>query len=100
MASDMLCVIAPYYTKPAGFEQGRLPIPVVKEGTDVQIEVHAASVNPVDLKKASGMLKIALRDESVPPANGLQDSNPPDFHSRSGMIVLARSPLLATVSAL
>lgn len=63
MASDMLCVTAPQYTKPSGFELSRLPIPVVKEAIDVQIEVHAASVNPVDLKKASGMLKLALRDE-------------------------------------
>jgi NADPH:quinone reductase-like Zn-dependent oxidoreductase len=68
MATDMQCVIAKKYTKPSGFELGRLPIPQLEEATDVQIEVYAASINPVDLKKASGMLKMALLDECVPPS--------------------------------
>ncbi|RMZ80751.1 hypothetical protein DV738_g2629, partial [Chaetothyriales sp. CBS 135597] len=63
MATDMLSVVAPTYTDPSKYELIRLPVPELSEPTDVQIEVHAASINPIDVKKASGMLKMAMQDE-------------------------------------
>lgn len=59
----MQCIVAPSYTDPSRYELGRLPIPNISEPSDVQIEIHAASINPIDVKKASGALKIALKDE-------------------------------------
>ena len=40
-----------------------LPKPEISNPKDVLIKVHAASINPIDVKKASGMLKMAVRDE-------------------------------------
>ncbi|RMZ82878.1 hypothetical protein DV737_g1875, partial [Chaetothyriales sp. CBS 132003] len=34
-----------------------------EENRQVQIRVHAASINPIDVKKASGMMKLAMYDE-------------------------------------
>jgi NADPH:quinone reductase-like Zn-dependent oxidoreductase len=62
-AKDMLCVTAPSYTDPSKYELTRLPVPNILDGTDVQIHVHAASINPIDVKKASGVFKLALKEE-------------------------------------
>ncbi len=59
----MTCVIAPSYTDPSGYQLAELPRPVVTEPTDVVIRVHAASINPIDVKKAAGVLKLAVHDE-------------------------------------
>lgn len=59
----MTCVTAPSYTDPSGYQFSELPRPVVTESTDVVIRVHAASVNPIDVKKASGILRWAVKDE-------------------------------------
>ncbi|OQV01303.1 hypothetical protein CLAIMM_06684 [Cladophialophora immunda] len=63
MGSSMLCVTVPSYTDPSGYQLSELPRPAVTEPTDVVIRVHAASINPIDVKKASGVLKFALKDE-------------------------------------
>jgi NADPH:quinone reductase-like Zn-dependent oxidoreductase len=64
MWSDtMLSITAPTYCAPLGYQLSTLPRPVVSEPTDVVIKVHAASVNPVDLKLASGMLRSAVKYE-------------------------------------
>lgn len=60
---DMLCITAPSYTEPSNYELTRLPAPTVSDPTDVRIEVHAASINPVDVKKASGVFKRVLKEE-------------------------------------
>lgn len=60
MASTMLAVTAPRYTDPAGYELSQLPIPNVTEPNDVVVRVHAASINPVDVKIAAGAMKIGL----------------------------------------
>jgi NADPH:quinone reductase-like Zn-dependent oxidoreductase len=36
---------------------------MVDADTDVVIKVHAASINPVDTKKAGGILKMAVKDK-------------------------------------
>lgn len=65
MATDMLCVTAPFYTDPSKYELTHLPVPAALEPTEVRIEVRAASTNPIDVKKASGALKLVMRDEYV-----------------------------------
>ncbi|RMZ92629.1 hypothetical protein DV736_g132, partial [Chaetothyriales sp. CBS 134916] len=59
----MLCITAPRYTDPSKYELSRLPVPTLSEPTEILIEVHAASINPIDVKKASGVMKLVLRDE-------------------------------------
>ncbi|KAF2147662.1 GroES-like protein [Myriangium duriaei CBS 260.36] len=56
----MLAVTAAAFTEPTGYQLSNVPRPVVTETTDVVIKVHAASVNPVDVKLASGAFKLAL----------------------------------------
>lgn len=63
MASEMLSVIAPTYTEPSGYELTKLPPPIVTAKSDVLIKVHAASINPVDVKKAGGMFKRAVQEQ-------------------------------------
>lgn len=59
----MTCVIAPTFTDPWGYQLSQLPIPSITEPKDVVIRVYAASVNPIDVKKAAGALKLAVKDE-------------------------------------
>lgn len=56
----MLAVVASKYTDPSGYELDNVDTLVVQEDKDVVIRVHAASVNPVDVKMASGVFKIVL----------------------------------------
>ena len=64
--NSMLCVTASRFTDPSQYELTRLPVPAVSEPTDVRIEVHAASINPIDVKKAAGALKQAVGEKYVP----------------------------------
>ena len=59
----MLSVTTPAYCDHSGYQLSTLSRPPVSEPTDVLIGVHAASINPVDIKKAAGVLKRALKDE-------------------------------------
>ncbi|UNI18480.1 hypothetical protein JDV02_004747 [Purpureocillium takamizusanense] len=63
MAAEMLAVTAPTYTDPSRYELSTVPRPTVTEETDVLIRVHAASINPVDVKKADGVFKIAVQEQ-------------------------------------
>ncbi|KAJ2826542.1 hypothetical protein GGI24_002887 [Coemansia furcata] len=51
---------ARYTHDPAGFKITEQPRPVLTAATQVEIEVHAASLNPIDFKRAEGMISIAL----------------------------------------
>jgi NADPH:quinone reductase-like Zn-dependent oxidoreductase len=46
------------YSQPQGYELGQLPRPEIENATEVLIKVHAASVNPIDVKMASGAVKM------------------------------------------
>lgn len=61
--AEMLSITTPVYSDPSRFELATVPRPIVSRPNDVVIKVHAASVNPVDVKLASGMLKFAVKDE-------------------------------------
>jgi NADPH:quinone reductase-like Zn-dependent oxidoreductase len=58
----MLAVTAPTYTDPSRYELSTVSKPKVMEPTDVLIKVHAASINPVDVKKADGVFKQAVKE--------------------------------------
>lgn len=53
------------YTTPENYELSELPAPTVEDPKDIIIKVHAASINPIDVKKASGASKLVLKDEYV-----------------------------------
>jgi NADPH:quinone reductase-like Zn-dependent oxidoreductase len=62
MAETMLSVTAPTYTDPSRYELSELPRPQITEASDVIIQVHAASINPVDVKKAAGIFKAVIKE--------------------------------------
>ncbi|THC97208.1 hypothetical protein EYZ11_003317 [Aspergillus tanneri] len=49
------------YSTPSGYELRDLPKPELRRENDVIIKVHAASVNPVDVKLASGQMKMVFQ---------------------------------------
>ncbi|OAA58460.1 Alcohol dehydrogenase superfamily, zinc-type [Niveomyces insectorum RCEF 264] len=57
MASDMLAVVALKFTDPSGYQLSTVPRPAITDKDHVLIRVHAASINPVDVKKANGAFK-------------------------------------------
>lgn len=59
----MLALTAPRYTDPSSYELNEVPKPTITDPTDVIIQVHAASINPVDVKLAAGVFKIALPEK-------------------------------------
>jgi NADPH:quinone reductase-like Zn-dependent oxidoreductase len=62
MVAEMLSITAPTYTDPSRYELSNVPRPTVREKTDVIIRVFASSVNPVDVKKAGGVFKAAVKE--------------------------------------
>ncbi|RHZ70325.1 hypothetical protein CDV55_107699 [Aspergillus turcosus] len=58
----MLSINIPAYSKPSGYQLSELPKPEIQDPKDVLIKVNAASVNPIDVKKADGILKFLQKD--------------------------------------
>jgi NADPH:quinone reductase-like Zn-dependent oxidoreductase len=58
----MLSINIPAYSKPSGYQLSELPKPEIQDPKDVLIKVHAASINPIDVKKADGILKFVKKD--------------------------------------
>lgn len=65
MATTMLSITTPKYSKPEGYELTTVAKPAVAQPTDVLIRVRAASINPIDVKKADGLMKMAVQDTYV-----------------------------------
>jgi NADPH:quinone reductase-like Zn-dependent oxidoreductase len=61
-SSEMQSVCIPSYTKPSGYGVAKLPKPVIDADTEVIIKILAASINPVDVKKAGGLMKMIVPD--------------------------------------
>ncbi|KAI8325143.1 GroES-like protein [Martensiomyces pterosporus] len=53
-------IASKYTNQPSGFTIADLPRPGLTTATQVEVEVHAASLNPIDFKRAEGMLSIPL----------------------------------------
>lgn len=64
MSTDSMKAIAiSTFTDPSGYELMSLPCPTIQQPNEIIIKVHSASVNPVDLKKANGIFKLAISEE-------------------------------------
>ncbi|KAK2594635.1 hypothetical protein QQS21_007672 [Conoideocrella luteorostrata] len=50
------------YADPSAYRLSEVPRPDVTDPFDVVIHVHASSMNPVDVKKAAGAMKMVLKD--------------------------------------
>ncbi|CAK46201.1 NADP-dependent oxidoreductase [Aspergillus niger CBS 101883] len=60
--TKMRSVYITEHTAPDQYQLGDVPSLVVEKPTDILIKVHAASINPIDVKKASGATKMVLKD--------------------------------------
>ncbi|KAJ9207176.1 hypothetical protein DTO164E3_450 [Paecilomyces variotii] len=58
----MLSLNISSYSTPSGYQISELPKPQLVNSKDVIIRVCAASINPIDVKRAAGALKLAVRD--------------------------------------
>jgi hypothetical protein len=55
---QMRVLVAPSYCTPEKYDVIELQRPAIKEPHEVLVEVHAASINPRDVKQAKGLMKI------------------------------------------
>lgn len=62
-AETMQAIGISKFTTPSGYELITVPRPTITKPDEIIIKVHSASVNPVDVKKANGIFKMALKDE-------------------------------------
>ena len=58
----MLSLTTTNYSPPSAYWVSELLKPVLDNCNDVIVKVHAASINPIDVKKASGIMKRGLKD--------------------------------------
>lgn len=63
--AQMLAVTAPNWVEPSGYEQTKTARPEVSKPKHVLFKVYAASINPVDVKKANGAMKLIFKDKYV-----------------------------------
>jgi len=56
--SEMRALTVPFHASPDRLQVSTLPVPSILLPTDVLIRVHAASINPIDVKKAAGMTRM------------------------------------------
>jgi NADPH:quinone reductase-like Zn-dependent oxidoreductase len=54
----MQSLTSPSYTSPANYTLSILSTPSISSPDDVLIKVHAASINPIDVKKAAGLTRM------------------------------------------
>jgi NADPH:quinone reductase-like Zn-dependent oxidoreductase len=50
----MLALVLPSYCKPSLYNVGTIPKPQISKSDELLVKVHAASVNPIDVKMAAG----------------------------------------------
>lgn len=86
----MLSLNISSYSTPSGYQISELPKPQLVNSKDVIIRVCAASINPIDVKRAAGALKLAVRDSYVLPPSSVHTRviTKAGFRIKSGMIVL------------
>lgn len=51
------------YTEPSGYEYANVPRPTIVNGRDIIIQVRAASINPLDAKRANGFMKPLTKEK-------------------------------------
>lgn len=60
--TSMRAIALAAYGKPSQYDIATLPTPQVTKDDEVLIKVHAASINPIDVKFASGVAKMLKKD--------------------------------------
>ncbi|KAF3926101.1 Zeta-crystallin [Dactylellina cionopaga] len=88
------------YGQPSTYKLGELPTPTVSKPDHVLIKVHAASLNPIDMRYAEGTMKLLLPTQEFPSklgydASGVIDSLGDDAKSQgwnAGDEVFVRLP--------
>lgn len=65
LSNRMEAIVIPNYTKPDAYGLATVEVPKLTGPSDVLIRVHASSINPVDVQKAAGALKILAKDSYV-----------------------------------
>jgi NADPH:quinone reductase-like Zn-dependent oxidoreductase len=60
--TTMRAIALPAYCKPDKYDIGTIPVPKIKKPHEILIKVHAASINPIDVKMASGIGKLIHKD--------------------------------------
>lgn len=50
----MRALVLPRYCKPSEYDVATVPTPQISKPDELLIKVHAASVNPIDVKMAAG----------------------------------------------
>lgn len=63
--SEVKAVTVDVYGEPSTYKLTNIAKPTLQEPTDVLIKVHGASINPIDVKKANGIMK-ALKKDTFP----------------------------------
>jgi NADPH:quinone reductase-like Zn-dependent oxidoreductase len=59
---SMRAIALAAYGKPSQYDIATLPTPQITRDDEVLIKVHAASINPIDVKLASGVAKMFKKD--------------------------------------
>jgi NADPH:quinone reductase-like Zn-dependent oxidoreductase len=60
--TSMRAIALAAYGKPSQYDIATLPTPQITKDNEVLIKVHAASINPIDVKLASGITKMFKKD--------------------------------------
>ncbi|KAK7208501.1 alcohol dehydrogenase [Myxozyma melibiosi] len=97
MASTMKQLVYPTYTTPDKYEFRQTSKPEIKKPDEVLVKVIAASVNPIDVKRAHGDVKILMKDPFPSPigydVSGVVESVGSDVTTlQPGTAVYARLP--------
>lgn len=54
----MRAIAIPKYSKPKDYDIATVPVPQISKPDELLIKVHAASMNPLDVKLASGYVPL------------------------------------------
>lgn len=62
-ARKLLAITVLRFADPSAYMLGELEMPILKDPKELIVRVHAASINPIDVKKAGGKSKFAVSEK-------------------------------------
>lgn len=65
--SSMRAIVLSHYCTPDSYSIATIAVPQISNPSELLIRVHAASVNPIDVKMANGLMKMMYKAPYVPP---------------------------------